>query len=625
MDKHITRLLTAADKCLLEKNQALKLDALIFVRLALDHHAPSVSQPSLARLLPQIASIVAEDWYKIIAEALRLLGSVVQVMRPRDSVSGAFNNDFAYQSFVPRIYSAILSRLEALDLDQEIKECAILSMGRLVSTVGDQLQASQLSSVLSLLQRRLENETTRSAALKTIIAIASSSLRLDVSAFVTSSVSTLALFLRQNSRTLQQLTLQTLDALVQSSTSRFTAEQVNAILSESNTLISDTDLYLTHLSLRLTSSLLVKDATTAAEPLYRHVYGKIIDLAKSALVQGVALQSLIKLFQDVSRLGLTRMSFADIFNSLYVATITTKATADSLSKQALSNLSKCIAGVVITLAPQALSEVVVRFTADLKSKDEVTKQLALWSVGEVGQHTDLSGVKNLDSLILECFESSAEDTKMAAAYALGHIAVGNMGAFLPVALKSAATARHQYLLLASLKEIIVVFANLNRDFQPFLSTVLPVLLQQCKSEEESVRNMVAECLGVLTAMNSVLIIPVLLDLIKDPQDALSRGMIANALKFSLSRSSSVASITALAEVMSQFLALLEDADLEVKRAALLMVNTAVHHNPVTVESHLLKYVVPLLIEVLKVKLERTVDLGPFKHKVNKNDLFVCSL
>jgi len=95
-------------------------------------------------------------------------------------------------------------------------------------------------------------------------------------------------------------------------------------------------------------------------------------------------------------------------------------------------------------------------------------------------------------------------------------------------------------------------------------------------------------------------------------------MIGNALKFSLSRTASSVSISALTGVMVQFLPLLEDTDLEVKKAALLMVNTAVHHNPVTIESHLLKYVVPILVEVLKIKLERTVDLGPFKHKVDDN-------
>lgn len=55
-----------------------------------------------------------------------------------------------------------------------------------------------------------------------------------------------------------------------------------------------------------------------------------------------------------------------------------------------------------------------------------------------------------------------------------------------------------------------------------------------------------------------------------------------------------------------------------KKAALLMVNTAVHHNPSTVEAHLSTVIIPALIETVQIKLERTVDLGPFKHKVDDN-------
>jgi cullin-associated NEDD8-dissociated protein 1 len=594
--------------------QALKLDAMMFIRMALDHHPSAVLQPSLGRLVPLVVAILGEDWYKIIAEALRVLGSIVQVMRPRDATSGAFlPSSYDHRPLVPVIYGAVLSRLSAQDIDQEIKECAISSMGKLMSHAGDELGA-QLPTVLGLLQRRLENETTRSATLKTLIAVAVSPISLDLSSFVTSSVKDLSHFLRQNSRTLQQLTLQCLDALMASPSAQLTQDLISAVLQESHVLIGDTDLYLTHLSLRLTLTVLRKNAKASAEPIAGFIYQRIMDVSKSALIQGVALQSLISLFQELSTAGLAKMSFQDIFSSLYISS--TAKGAPSLSKQALANLSKCIAGVMHGASPKVLDEVLARFTKDSMGADESTRQLALLSLGEVGQTTDLSQRSQVQTILLDCFESPSEDTKLAAAYALGHIAVGNMQVYLPVALQSAQSNKNQYLLLAALKEIIVVFANQGLDFQPYLGAVLPVLLEQCRSEEESVRNIVAECLGVLTATNIEHILPVLLDIAsKDVEDKLSRRMVANALRFSLSRSSSVAATAALSIAMEQFLSLLEDTDLEVKRAALLMINTAVHHNPHSIEAHLSRRVMPLLLETLKIKLERTVDLGPFKHKV----------
>ena len=74
-------------------------------------------------------------------------------------------------------------------------------------------------------------------------------------------------------------------------------------------------------------------------------------------------------------------------------------------------------------------------------------------------------------------------------------------------------------------------------------------------------------------------------------------------------------LAALTQAMPQFLLLLQDSDLDVKRAALLMVNNALHHAPSTVEAHLAGTIIPALIETLQIKIERTVDLGPFKHKV----------
>ena len=51
-----------------------------------------------------------------------------------------------------------------------------------------------------------------------------------------------------------------------------------------------------------------------------------------------------------------------------------------------------------------------------------------------------------------------------------------MAAFLPVVLESIGTNRHQYLLLAALKEIILVHATQGLNFNPFLDSVLPGLL-----------------------------------------------------------------------------------------------------------------------------------------------------
>ena len=56
-------------------------------------------------------------------------------------------------------------------------------------------------------------------------------------------------------------------------------------------------------------------------------------------------------------------------------------------------------------------------------------------------------------------------------------------------------------------------------------------------------------------------------------------------------------------------------DLDVKRSVLLMINAAAHHQPATIVPILNELVVPLLHKSMELKLQRKVDLGPFKHVV----------
>jgi len=61
--------------------------------------------------------------------------------------------------------------------------------------------------------------------------------------------------------------------------------------------------------------------------------------------------------------------------------------------------------------------------------------------------------------------------------------------------------------------------------------------------------------------------------------------------------------------------LLADTELEVRKSTLLLVNAAVHHHPEALSGYIHTLILPHVISALEVKLERVVDLGPFKHKV----------
>jgi len=94
---------------------------------------------------------------------------------------------------------------------------------------------------------------------------------------------------------------------------------------------------------------------------------------------------------------------------------------------------------------------------------------------------------------------------------------------------------------------------------------------------------------------------------------LTRWTAITALKSCMTADAPVA---VLSEHMTVFLRMLSDSDLNVRKAALLTLNSTLHAQPGLISGNLDDLVFPVLYEVTKLKLERKIDLGPFKHTVD---------
>lgn len=600
------------------------------MRIACVHHQVADLQPMIQSLLPLAIQNTREDGFKTVPEALCLIAELIKIMRPSVVVDDASNSamdvsgpSYAFEGHVQPIYEAISSRLAVQDLDLEIKLCAIHAMGVCVSYFGDHLQAV-LPSVFAVFQKRLENESSRIATLKAIQKIAKSSLGINLSAFLAATVTNLAFFCKQYSRSLKTLTLHTLTVIVANPATEMDGGIYETIVKEVGPLISDSDLYVGHLSISLVLQLYRRNAQVSTPLIVQHVYPKLISMATSSLTQGMTLDSLIQLLKALVTSHDAAFSFNDLFNQLYNVT---DHTAEG-NKQSLSNISKCIAGICSVLDANELQATLQGCVQDIY--DNLSNEsrsghvvLALLCVGEVGQSADLSHLQNLSSLLLQCFDHPSEDVKHAAAYALGHVAVGNMPAFLPLILSSLTEATHVrtiYLLLLSLKENIVLYKENVANYEEHVNRILPILIKMtAQHEDDSIRNILSDCLGILTTLSLRKLLPVLTDIYNTNADnKFMLWIVASALKSCFARPLSDEQIADLHDALPTFFPLLRNADLDVKKAALLMANTAIHHNPSVIATHVLKYVYPVLTDTLLIKLERVVDLGPFKHKVDDN-------
>jgi cullin-associated NEDD8-dissociated protein 1 len=206
--KHIQTFLAGSNDYALHReasSKTLRLDALGLVHsiLACGNHDPVHIRKGLRQaLLPQLCLAVQEQWYKVIAQALRALAAV-----PRFFVIGYASDESEddrkaeMDEVSKQLFGAIEPLLAAHDVDQEIKECALTACSSLLGSLHGSLTTEQTTRLLTLLLERLKNETTRIAGIKTLSAIAASNQdidqdKIDLSPILSNSIEAMASFFK---------------------------------------------------------------------------------------------------------------------------------------------------------------------------------------------------------------------------------------------------------------------------------------------------------------------------------------------------------------------------------------------------------------------------------------------
>lgn len=93
-----------------------------------------------------------------------------------------------FTPFVAQIYDCTLQKLKSQEVDQEVKERAIACMGQIIANMGDVLN-NELNVCLPIFLERLRNEVTRLSAVRALIMIAGSALRVDLTPILVNNIS----------------------------------------------------------------------------------------------------------------------------------------------------------------------------------------------------------------------------------------------------------------------------------------------------------------------------------------------------------------------------------------------------------------------------------------------------
>jgi hypothetical protein len=143
-----------------------------------------------------------------------------------------------------------------------------------------------------------------------------------------------------------------------------------------------------------------------------------------------------------------------------------------------------------------------------------------------------------------------------------------------------------------------------------------LLFEECNTEDETSKNVVAECIGRLTLSNPRKFLPEL-ERRLDDTSARTRAAVISAIKFAFTGSQSKENDDLLRPLLDKLLLSLDDENLTVHSLALNTLNTAAHSKAYMMYD-ILDQLLPLLYKDTAVRPEliRTLDMGPYKHQVD---------
>ena len=643
--EHINKLMPGLLSSLSDRNVALKVIAMQFLRALLISHPRSLIKPHFDALCEPVCSMLHDNQSKqVSSDGLRVVEQLVCVLREELSVhilrtvasplpslhpaESSQADDMNIQSYAPLLYAACMGKLLESEVDSEVKDCAIDSTAMVLAVLGDHLQG-ELNSCLSVLLDRLGNEITRLASARAFTTLAISPLQLNLSSVLQDVLPILTSFLRKSNRNLRLNALLALHAIVQGGRLRDHGELVEKVLTELACLVTDADLHLCHYAFVLTTACL-RSHPSSVRYVSEALYPRALALLQSPLLQGHALESLMEMMPvyvamcERNTPSQTQVGAADVVADMLQ--LTHSPNVGGGGRQAAVSISKCVAVVLQQADEDVRCGVVERFVEEIRQNAQGWPLVvALLSVGEIGQRADLTRInQHLYTVVCRAFEAegSTEEIKSSASFALGGVAAGNLGVYLNAMLEDIrGKPSMRYNLLHALKDTICILSvddvHMGK-LQEHLSSIVPILLENSASEKEGTRTVVAECLGRL-ALTCLDLVEKMHERLMEPSP-LVRCTMVNALRYMIPERPHPIDLRlypAQGGLMKGFMSCLLDEDLAVRKAALMALTHVAHNKPALIVD-LLPEIMPALYGETKVKtaLQRKVEFGPFRHSVD---------
>ncbi|KAH7922400.1 ARM repeat-containing protein [Leucogyrophana mollusca] len=570
----------------------LHLTCLSFLALLISTHAPSAYTGSLPTLTPVLLKSLGERHPRVAAESFRVCSALLNATRP------VRTGDWAN-----RVYDEALQRLSNHDTDAEVRSSAEDCIADLWICATDVIKTKGGKEWQAICRT---SGNTR-GAVKVVSKVARDT---DVGdEWVNSCVEWVMTLMKKSGRAGKTDLFIALDILLQRYQSGVPEDLPPALVPQIKVYVSTSDIPLLSQAMSILAVLLEVSPTATFPEVERDLLADVYQIAHSPLLTGSALDSVLAFFAALVQAD--RQIATHVVPSLAIAVEKVpKADANP------ANVAKCI-GQVVKSQQGVAAGTIAEYSKNLRKTSKAkpsTVVLSLLTIGELGRFIDMSPQQDIFSNTIDHFSAEEEEIRTAAAFAAGNIAIGNLHQFLPAILKvTESDPKKRLLSLHALKEVVTHCSH--GQLEGVAEMLWAPLFQNSEDSEESTRNVAAACLGKLTTTHPSRYLPQLHARIQD-ENAAARATVVSAIRYTFA-DTTPSYDELLAPLIMDFLGLMIDKDLTVRRLALSALNSAARTKP-----HLIREQLPRLLPSLyketfvNPELIHTVQMGPWTHKVD---------
>ena len=593
---------------------SLRMDSLAFVRAYFSMTSVSiVSFEQAVSVASTIARCVTDSYLRSAAEAMRVVPSLVATI---SRLCSADAKDSA-SPCVEALARAVIQELGLKTIDHEVKDAAIHALASILSEAGDLVSPSTRNDgCLPVLLTALRTPESRMSGIKAILTLATSRKPLDLSSVSGQFLAELCESVKINNKQQRQTALAAAAALMEheAASGTLAPHQAEAVFTGAWSYLSDTDLYISHLVLRI-ATCAVANGGPVVKSVFTTQFMSLVDkLLCGQTLQGTALSSLVACFRACGAAA-TFPNSADV-----VGHFAALASARDTPRQAILPIASVCAAYVNGIPDVASRMAVVQSLFNLASLPLVSENqtrltFGMLALGNVGRENDLSSLGSaiVDTVAVPAIANGWDDLRSAAAYMLGCVTAGAVPLFLQALFtwSKKASEPEQYYVLSALRELssCLLEANNAAAIEPFCTEILQVLKALTTSEDEGKRSVAAECLGKLCLLVPQVICTAILEMYTDSSKE-NRTVAATATRFALCIGTNPSSDNnrLISEFFykhaDSFVTLLGDPEVQVRRATLVTLNSVIRQNSLLIPGETLrKNIAPLVLHETEIRNE----------------------